>query len=437
VLFDTFLERSKPDAASRNSAEPTLIDNPMHLFIFALLHLVCADVPLADTVGLVPVAGVNKTMAFSTNASWPYAHNSGWAILPSGRIAVVYQASSSREGAASQQILLSTSEDGGASFPAPPRIIAGNGSASVWAPAIFADGPLVRVFYAQAPIARPTQLCGDIMHIASTDGGRSWEAPQLVLAQAAWGGGLKCTDNKPVRVATDQWALPFMSVLGSGDPRDEAPAGLVGSAKGAGMGGPWAPLAGRIASPPHYNTTDYLSEPAIATCGDPADGCLLALLRNYEFTWASHSLDGGASWGAAYATPLTNPYSKVDLAVWAAPSQEGHEEGLASAGPRSGALLLAHNPVVNCTKPSYCARSPLGASWSPDCGATWSRPLLIEPTDLNPYGASYPTIGPCGSSRVCVSYTLYGPAANDNPSSFLGIAFASFYISSLPPIAET
>jgi CRISPR-associated protein Csd1 len=48
--------------------------------------------------------GINATMAFTTNASWPYAHNSGWAQLPSGRIAVVFQASQSREGAASQVI---------------------------------------------------------------------------------------------------------------------------------------------------------------------------------------------------------------------------------------------------------------------------------------------------------------------------------------------
>jgi hypothetical protein len=404
------------------------------MILFTIFAL-CAHVTLSER--LAPVAGVNKSMAFTPNATWPYAHNSGWAMLPSGRIAVVYQASQSKEGAASQQILLSTSDDGGASFPAPPCIIAGNGSASAWGPVAFADGHLLRVFYAQAPITRPTQLCGDIMQISSADGGRTWGAPQMTLPQAAWGGGAKCSDNKPVTVATDQWALPFMSVLGSGDPGDEAPVGLVGSAKGAGMGGPWAPLTGRIASPPHFNTTDYLSEPAIAPCGDPADGRLLALLRNYEFTWAARSLDGGASWGPAYATPLTNPYSKVDLAVWAAAAQEGQEVEVTSAGPRPGALLLAHNPVVNCTKPTYCTRSPLGASWSPDCGATWSHPLLIEPTDMNPHGASYPTIGPCGGSRVCVSYTLYGPAADGSSSIFKGIVFAAFNISLLPPIAQT
>ena len=37
--------------------------------------------------------GINRTFAFRNNASWPYSHNSGWALLPSGRLAVVFQAS--------------------------------------------------------------------------------------------------------------------------------------------------------------------------------------------------------------------------------------------------------------------------------------------------------------------------------------------------------
>ena len=365
--------------------------------------------------------GINATMAFTTNASWPYAHNSGWAQLPSGRIAVVFQASQSREGAASQVILAALSDDGGATFPGSPRVVAGDGSASLWGPVAYADGATLRVFFSQAPAARPTQLCGDLMHTASRDGGATWAAPELALSQAAWGGGAKCPDNKPAQVAPGQWALPFMAV---GVPSDGSTAGLLAALPGAGMAGPWAPLAGSIPPPPHYGTSSYLPEPAIAACGGGggAPTPLVALLRNYEHTWAARSADGGASWGAPFPTALTNPYSKVDLAVWPG--------GSSGSGLQPGSLLLAHNPVRNCSAPVYCPRTPLAVSWSQDCGGAWSAPLLLEPTSQNPRGGSYPTVGACsGGARVCVSYTLYG----DSPSGFAGIRFAAFDASLLAP----
>jgi hypothetical protein len=369
-----------------------------------------------------PVPGVNTTMAFATNASWPYAHNSGWAQLPTGRIVVVLQASNSTEGAPSQVILAATSDDGGATFPDPPRVVAGSGRAAAWGPVAFVDGAVLRVFFAQAPLTEPTLLCGDLMHTSSGDGGVTWTAPVLVLSRAAWGGGTKCSDNKPALVGPTQWALPFMSVAGS-----SSTSGLLAAAPGAGMAGPWAPLSGNISSPPHFNTSSYLSEPAVASCsaGTGAGGGgganeLLALLRNYERTWAARSSDGGASWGATFPTALTNPYSKVDLAVWPGGAPE-------SRGPQAGALLLAHNPVANCSAPVYCPRTPLGVSWSPDCGASWSQPLLLEPTSTNPWGASYPTVGACGGGRVCVSYTLY------KKGGFAGIRFAVFEAGLLPP----
>ena len=372
-------------------------------------------------------AGINKTMAFSTSSEWPYAHNSGWALLPApfNRIAVVFQSSRTHEGAASQVIMLATSDDGGATFSA-PTTIAGNGSAAAWAPTAFADGAVLRVFFAQAPASAPTLLCGDLMHVSSADGGRTWAAPELVLSRAAWVAGVKCPDNKPAQVAPNQWALPVMSDA----PRGGAVSGLIAARPGAGMAGPWAPLAGSIPSPPPPNASadPYVyPEPAIASCAaalptPPPTWEMRAWLRNFEHTWAARSHDGGASWGAPFATPLTNPYSKVDLAVW-----QGGGGSAPRSGPQAGALLLAHNPVANCTRPTYCPRTPLGVSWSPDCGAAWSRPLLLE---TNPHGASYPTIAPCGGGRICVSYTLYDASA----SGCAGIAFAAFDVGLLAPM---
>ena len=368
--------------------------------------------------------GIQRVFAFRNNATWPYSHNSGWALLPSGRIAVVAQASQTTEGAATQVVFLSTSDDGGATFSA-PRVIAGNGSASVWGPVAFADGAVLRVFYAQAPAAAPTALCGDLLHISSPDGGQTWTPPEVVLSRAALDGSAKCPDNKPAQVAQDQWALPLMSVGAQAAGGSGTRSLLAASQPGAGMAGPWAPLAGVIPAPPHYNITDYLSEPAIASCalaypGPPGTWEMLALLRNYEFTWAARSHDGGASWSAPFATKLANPYSKVDLAVW---------QGSVPAGPQPGALLLAHNPVKNCTHPVYCPRTPLAVSWSQDCGAVWSPPLELEPTASSPHGASYPTVGPCGGTRICVSYTLY-----DASRWGAGIVFSSFDASLLAPM---
>ena len=361
---------------------------------------------VAATRALAAAPGVRTAMAFSCNATWPYAHNSAWTTTPGGHIAVVMQASRSNEGAATQVIFIATSGDGGASF-SEPRIIAGNGSAAVWAPVLFTDGAVLRMFFAQAPASSPSALCGDLLMTASSDDGDSWGVPELVLPMAAWGGGVKCPDNKPLRVAPVQWTLPFFSSNAIHGQNGSAASGLIAARAGAGLAGPWALLPGRIPSPD--TSPSYFPEPAIASCDGSQPARLLALLRNYDFSWSSSSADGGTTWTPLVPTKLTNPFSKVDLAQW-----EEHTPH----GPQPGALLLAHNPVTNCTTHTYCIRSPLGVSWSPDCGVTWSRPLLIEPMNAS-YAFGYPTIAPCGTRRVCVSYTL------DNKRS-LGIRFASF-----------
>ena len=363
--------------------------------------------------------GVHTAMAFACNATWSYAHNSGWAATPAGRIAVVLQASQSSEGAASQRLFIAFSADGGATF-APPAVLAGNGSAAVWGPVIVADGAALRVFYAQAPAAAPTALCGDLLTTASLDDGASWGPPELVLPMAAWGGGVKCPDNKPVRIAPDRWALPFFSSNAIPGQRGLAASGLVAARAGAGLAGPFELLAGSIPSPDA--APSYYPEPAIASCGG-ARGRLLALLRNYEFTWASASADGGASWAPLAPTNLTNPFSKVDLAQW---------QGATARGPQPGALLLAHNPVASCPAHSYCPRTPLGVSWTQDCGASWAPPLLIEPVNGS-MAFGYPTVAACGARRVCVSYTVDDNAKK--PFNSVGIRFASFDADLLLPSA--
>jgi hypothetical protein len=404
----------------------TILHPSKRLTLAATLHLtnmssafralLTAALSLSTAAPLSPPPGVTTSMAFVTNASWPYAHNSGWALLPSGQIAVVLQASKSAEGAASQVIFLALSADGGESFGA-PQIIAGDGTAAVWGPVAAADGAVLRVFFAQAPADHPTALCGDLMTISSADDGRSWSAPQLLLPMSAWGGGVKCTDNKPARVSPTRWALPFFSSNAIHGQNGSQASGLLASAPGTGLAGPWTLLAGEIADPPNRGSGLYFAEPAVASC-DAAAGEMLALLRNYELTWSARSSDGGASWSAPAPTELTNPYSKVDLAVWDQDSP---------GGPQSGALLLAHNPVANCTAPVYCARRPLGVSWTPDCGTTWSPPLLVEPVDGNrTFG--YPTVAACGAGRICVSYTL------DAVDVSLGIRFAAFDASLLQPL---
>ena len=63
-------------------------------------------------------------------------------------------------------------------------------------------------------------------------------------------------------------------------------------------------------------------------------------------------------------------------------------------------------------------------------GASWSRPLLIEPVDGG-FTFGYPTVGPCGRGRVCVSYTLdSGTGANHSR----GIRFAAFDARMLLPM---
>ena len=82
------------------------------------------------------------------------------------------------------------------------------------------------------------------------------------------------------------------------------------------------------------------------------------LLRSTRgHVYRSDSTDGGSSWCAAYATPLANNNSGIDLVRRA-----------------DGSLVLACNPVEG----NWGRRSPLSLLGSTDNGASWQRLLDLE-----------------------------------------------------------
>ena len=374
--------------------------------------------PAASTARSPP-SGMHYSMAHNNTKSLPYSHNANFAVTPAGRLAIVFQASTSGESAADQKIYIVFSADAGTTWSA-PAVAAGNGSRAEWGPVLATDAAagLLYLFYAESVDGTGYSLCGDIFMQASADDGATWAPRAVVAPVSAWGGVSKCTDNKVVRLAGGGgWALPFFSARTAAGQAGVVGAGLVASP--AGGAGPWAPLAGNITLAPGVSV---FLEPAVAQCGASSSSLLMLLRTQIGQLYASTSGDAGDSWAAAHATGVPNPNSKVDLATWVPPPGVG-------GGLAAGDVLLAYNPsnCSNCsTQPScWCPRTPLAVSVSRDCGQTWGTALLVEPDD-GTLTFSYPTIGQCGidpgtGPRICVVYTYLAHGVDAS-----GIRFASF-----------
>lgn len=382
--------------------------------IFFLSLLAC----LLTVSFCAPPPGVRVSMAHNNSAQFPYSHNSNFVVTPSGRLAVVYQASSQHEGATDMSIFIVFSSDAGLTWTAPARL-AGNGSRAEWGPVLAADAErgLLHLFYAESGDP-PTSLCGDIYGQVSRDDGSSWEPRTMVLPTSSWGGCAKCPDNQVVRQPSGGWALPFFSAQLSGQ-TGRVGAGLVASP--AGGSGPWSLLNGSVTLP---TNASYYYEPAVAQCGPSPSTRLLMLLRSQVgILFASTSDNGGGVWGAPTGTGLPNPNSKVNLATWTGGATAGGSGGGGGDGGLApGDLLLAYNPT-NCSS-SWCPRSPMGVSVSQDCGSSWSPPLLIEPKDGGKT-FSYPTIDRCGPDTLCMVYTYLVPDSEGGVNAS-GIRFLSF-----------
>ena len=113
-----------------------------------------------------------------------------------------------------------------------------------------------------------------------------------------------------------------------------------------------------------------------------ADGSVHMLLRSSEgFVYRADSEDGGETWSEAYALPLPNNNSGLDLVRL-----------------EDGTLLLVCNPVAA----NWGMRSPLSLFISEDDGASWAKLCDLE-TAKGEF--SYPAIIAQGDD-VHISYTF-------------------------------
>jgi predicted neuraminidase len=96
--------------------------------------------------------------------------------------------------------------------------------------------------------------------------------------------------------------------------------------------------------------------------------------------YRSDSDDYGRTWLPAYATPLPNNNSGIDL-----------------VGLDDGRLVLAFNPVGG----NWGRRHPLSLAWSGDDGATWERPMDLESEEGE---FSYPALI-AGAGCLHLTYT--------------------------------
>lgn len=111
------------------------------------------------------------------------------------------------------------------------------------------------------------------------------------------------------------------------------------------------------------------------------DGSVHMLLRSSEgYIYRSDSADAGATWCPAYALPLPNNNSGLDLVRTA-----------------DGSLFLVCNPVAA----NWGQRSPLTLFKSVDEGASWQRLLDLETEQAE---FSYPAII-CAADRLLITYT--------------------------------
>jgi len=369
----------------------------------------------------LPAPGVASSWAFRENATWTYSHTSSWTAVPSGALLAVFQATQSHEGGPTQTKFLVRSTDGGASW-SPPAVLVSWSNASgqevlPWDGTIFYDAAAARVRYAYVTSPFKQQSAGDLYAISSADEGVTWSAPALVFPRSVWG-RVMSNINPPVLLRDGALALPVNTVPGSASDRGPVTFGLV--LVGGDDGRQWVPLG---TQPRDLAAITTYLEPAVARCAPPLDDQLVALLRtNIGELWAARSADSGASWSAAYQTPLRNPDSKVNLLQW-------RGAGAGGGSPSDGDFVLTLNPFADWSKPGcnatspYCPRSPLALAVSRDCGGSWGPLYSVEVNGDGEDSFGYPTALQCsdasGAPAVCITYSV-----GTDGSKFGGIRFA-------------
>ncbi len=249
-------------------------------------------------------------------------------------------------------------------FSEPVRVSREEGTAH-WNPVLWRrlDGELLLYYKVGSEIAEW------VTYVArSNDDGRTWSLPQP-LVPGDTSGGRGPVKNKPLRLSDGTVIAPASSEQGA-----------------------WKAFFDRSEDDGfRFTRTDYIEAPCVdgnpvgliqPTLWESEPGHVHALMRsNVGALYRTDSSDGGRTWCAAYATPLANNNSGVDLTKLP-----------------DGSLLLACNPV----RGNWAARTPLVLLRSWNDGASW-KPFRVLEDGQGEF--SYPAVIAAGKGKAAVSYT--------------------------------
>lgn len=312
-------------------------------------------------------------------------HASTLAVLPErDRILVAYFAGQ-KEGSGDTAIWLSVND--GEKWRPARRIMAEAGLAH-WNPVLHAEGGRLWLFYKVGP---------DVHHwttrvATSDDGGDRWSEPrELVSGDRTPRGPVK---NKLLVMSNGEWLAPgsveddrywdaFVDISadrGAGWRRVGIPIEHVQPAS-AKEGGVWQGLKNDALWETDLERVFQWDGVIQPTLWESEPGCVHAMMRSTRgHVYRSDSKDYGRSWSPAYATPLPNNNSGIDVVAM-----------------KSGLLALAYNPIAG----NWGRRYPVSVSFSNDNGASWSSRLDLESGEGE---FSYPAIVAVGSN-LHVTYT--------------------------------
>ncbi|SHN21708.1 Predicted neuraminidase (sialidase) [Cyclobacterium lianum] len=240
-----------------------------------------------------------------------------------------------------------------------------------WNPVLFqpADGPLM-LFYKVGP--NPREWWG--MLITSTDGGKSWSAPQKLGEDPAIGALIGPVKNKPVQLEDGTIIAPSSIEI----EQDGETFWKVHFEISRDQGRTW-----QVVGPINDGVAFDAIQPSILIHDN---GDLQVLCRTRQGVIAeSWSSDQGQTWSEMQATSLPNPNSGTD----AVSLQDGRH------------LLVYNHSTKEGEEPN--GRNILNLAISAD-GKTW-EPFMTLENEPNKAGYSYPAIIQSEDGMVHISYT--------------------------------
>ncbi len=272
------------------------------------------------------------------------------ARAPNGRLWCSFFSGGPKEPDPDNFILLTTSEDDGATWAMPAKIVDPPGQTRVYDPALWHDpSGQLWLFYNQANLDEKNF---SVWAMTASDSGApelSWSEPVRLPLPVPFAFRL----NKPTVLDCGDWLLPVTWARSSpedwfaGDPQ------LQGVAISTDAGATWS-FHGSVETPP-WALENMMVE--------LRSGSVWMLIRtNSGVVWQSCSSDRGRTWSEASPTDIVNPGARFFTRRLA-----------------SGRLLLINTPDPR-------QRNTLSAYLSEDDGATWSsRGLVLDDRDKVSY----------------------------------------------------